>query len=71
MSSKILKKGTVCYGSTLGYYNFHYPDFSRKYELRIPVKVEYLTWATRQGFQAYKVESPTDYLPIGVLWIHE
>ena len=71
MSGKTIKKGTVCYGSELGHYNFHYPDFSRKYELRIPVEVSRLTWIAYQGFQAYKVEAPTDYLPIGVLWIRE
>ena len=42
----LLKKGTVIYPSHIGYYNFHYPDIDKKFELMMDTTVKDLPWAS-------------------------
>tara|TARA_R110002110_G_scaffold24292_1_gene91219 strand:- start:754 stop:966 length:213 start_codon:yes stop_codon:yes gene_type:complete len=67
----LLKKGTVIYPSHIGYYNFHYPDLHKKYELTIDTTVKDLPWAEYDNFIATQVVSPKDYLPYAVLWVEK
>lgn len=66
----ILRKGQVYYRSEVGHYAIHYPS-AVECELLISIEVEPLPWVTPQGFKAYKVEAPKDYMEETVLWIRE
>ena len=64
-----LSKGITCYGSKKGHYNFYYPDVDCPYELNVSLEVIKLNWVGAAGFEAVKIVSPVDYLPVQVLWI--
>ena len=65
----IIPKGTTCYGSQKGYYNFYYPNFDDKYETTLALEVNLLPWITFESFAAVKIESPENYLPLNIVWI--
>ena len=66
----IIKKGTILYPSTLGQYNFHYPEVENPLELTMDIKVKLLSWVNHgSNLQPVEVVSPQDYLPYTVLWI--
>jgi hypothetical protein len=65
----ILRKGQIYYRSEVGHYNIHYPSTNMKYELLISVEVEPLPWLVPEGFKAYRVIAPQEYLQERVLWI--
>ena len=67
--NEIIIKGTTCYGSKKGYYNFYYPDFDIKYELAMNVEVKDISWIGTGEYRAVKVVSPDGYLPVNVLWV--
>ena len=64
-----VRKGTICYGSELGHYNFVYPDYEKKYTLTLTIEVKPLPWIGYNGLTAVKVVSPRDYLPVSVVWV--
>lgn len=65
----ILEKGTICYSSEVGVYNFYYPDLEKKYEIRVPTEVESMAWLGARNHVAVKLLNPTAYLPFSILWI--
>ena len=65
----LISKGTTCYGSKMGHYNFHYPDPNQKYELLISIEATRLSWRSADGYTAFKILKPLDYLPIKVVWV--
>ena len=65
----IIRAGTLCYGSERGYYNFYYPNFDLKYELTISLEAQKLCWVGFEGYEAVKITSPENYLPLSVVWI--
>jgi len=67
----ILKKGTHCYISEIGYYNFYYPDFNREIILPKDFVVDNLMWRAYNNHMAVNVISPENELPVTVLWIRE
>jgi hypothetical protein len=65
----ILAKGTVCYSSEVGVYNFYYPNFENKYEIRVPTEVQYMSWIGTQDYVAVKILYPSPHLPFSILWV--
>jgi hypothetical protein len=65
----IIRAGTICYGSECGHYNFYYPNFNLKYELTISLQAQKLCWVGYEGYQAVKITSPENYLPLNIVWI--
>ncbi len=66
----VLSAGTQCYGSSIGHYNFYYPDLKQEYELTLNLEVEDLPWiSSPPQYKAVKIVSPQNYLPFTVLWI--
>ena len=65
----ILSKGTICYASEVGVYNFYYPDFGKKYEIRVPTEVQPMSWIGTQDHMAVKILHPSPHLPFSVLWV--
>jgi hypothetical protein len=65
----ILKKGTICYGSIKGHYDFFYPNLENKFELTMAIEVERLPWISYDDYKPMRVISPDNYLPVKVLWI--
>tara|TARA_R100000963_G_C4640613_1_gene104264 strand:- start:1780 stop:2028 length:249 start_codon:yes stop_codon:yes gene_type:complete len=62
--------GTKCCASERGHYNFYYPDTNREFELTMKLEVEKLTWVSFKDYEAYRVISPENYLPVNVIWIN-
>jgi len=64
-----ITKGTKCRPSVRGHYNFYYPDTNQEYELSMSIEVNRLSWTGYDGYKAFEIMSPKDYLPMKVLWI--
>jgi len=64
-----LPKGTLCYGSSKGYYNFYYPNFEDKYETTLSLEATDMPWLNFNGHQAMQITSPQNYLPLSIVWV--
>ena len=73
-----LTKGTIVYGTQLGYYNFHYPDTSVSLVLPYDVESTEPAWqptivgALSNTFRAHKLgdeETVSLGLPSKVVWV--
>ncbi len=67
----IIPKGTTCYGSEKGHYNFYYPNFEDKYETTLALEVVGMPWVGFEGYRAVKITSPENYLPLSIVWIKQ
>jgi len=65
----IISKGTVCYGSVAGAYNFYYPDLQNELVLDMTIEAESMPWVKYDSFRAVRVVSPENFLPYKILWI--
>jgi len=64
-----INKGTVCYGSVAGEYNFYYPDLRNELILDLTIEAESMPWVKYQRYEAVRVTSPENFLPYKILWI--
>ena len=67
----IISKGTVCYGSIAGMYNFYYPDLKNELILDMTIEVARMPWVKYDRFEAVRVVSPENFLPYKILWIRD
>ena len=67
----VISKGTKCYPSEKGHYNFYYPNLNEVFELTMNIEASLLPWVGYRGYRAFKVVSPKNFLPIKVLWVKE
>jgi len=65
----ILSKGTICYGSIAGEYNFYYPNLQSELILDMTIEAENMPWLRYNCFKAVRVTSPENFLPYKILWI--
>ena len=65
----IIPKGTVCYGSIAGQYNFYYPDLQNELVLDMTIEAENMPWLKYNRCKAVRVTSPENFLRYKVLWI--
>ncbi len=64
-----INKGTVCYGSVAGTYNFYYPDLQNELVLDMTIEAESMPWVKYDRFEAVRVTSPENFLPYKLLWV--
>ena len=64
-----INKGTVCYGSVAGTYNFYYPDLQNELVLDMTIEAERMPWVKYDRYEAVRVTSPENFLPYKILWI--
>ena len=69
--SMIISKGTVCYGSITGEYNFYYPNLQNELVLDMTIEVENMPWLKYDKYEAVRVTSPENFLPYKILWIKQ
>jgi hypothetical protein len=55
--TRMVKKGTKCYVSEMGHYNFYYPDTDKQCKFASDAIINKLPWALYQGLQAVRVAS--------------
>jgi len=65
----IISKGTTCYGSIAGEYNFYYPNLQNELVLEMTIEAENMPWLQYNNFRAVRVTSPENFLPYKILWI--
>jgi len=53
--TKMVRKGTKCYPTEVGHYNFHYPDMTRECEFLSDAVVKEKSWVGHEGLQAVTV----------------
>ena len=53
--TRMVKKGTKCYISEIGYYNFYYPNTDKECKFVSDAIINKLPWALHKGLQAVKV----------------
>jgi len=51
----MVKKGTICYGSQIGQYGFHYPDQNKEYVFASDAIITRMPWMQIEKFMAVKV----------------
>ena len=65
----IISKGTVCYGSITGEYNFYYPNLQNELVLNMTIEAAAMPWLKYDRLKAVRVISPENFLPYKILWI--
>ncbi len=64
-----IPRGTPCYGSTKGHYNFYYPNFTYNYETTMALEATLMPWVCFDDPRAVKIVSPENYMPLQIVWI--
>jgi len=65
----IIPKGTMCYGSKKGHYNFYYPNFDDKYETTLALEAARMPWISFDDHMPVRIVSPENFLPLSIVWI--